>query len=337
MSEENKFENENNAEETAENTVDNSADVTEETAVSPETANEAAEASENAVEETVSAAAEDAETVELTDDAETVELTDDAETVELTDVAESGDAENTEPADAAETVESADDAETVTQVIPDGEADEEIPVKKSKAPVIAAVVAAVVIIAAAIIVVATGKFGEWTNKYNRGYVDTTGRTVAEVAEQIGMTYEEFLEEYGLPKDMPKNTYEAVAFYTMPAKKAADVYGIPFEQIKQMLGLPDDTDENKPWGEVEGEVKLGTYLGGADYVDTFKEQYGLGDEVTADTLWKEVRPIVDAKTKEQREEQEKLAAQSSAEPADGEDNSTASSDAPEETPAAEKAE
>ena len=162
-------------------------------------------------------------------------------------------------------------------------------------------------------------------------------TVAEVSEQIGMTYEEFLEEYGLPKDMPKNTYEAVAFYTMPAKKAAEVYGISFDQIKQMLELPDDTDENKPWGEVEGEVKLGTYLGGADYVDTFKEQYGLGDEVTADTLWKEVRPIVDAKTKEQREEQEKLAAQSSAEPADGEDNSTASSDAPEETPAAEKAE
>lgn len=323
MSEENKFENENNAEETAENTVDNSADVTEETAVSPETANEAAEASENAVEETVSAAAEDAETVELTDDAETVELTDDAETVELT-----GD---------AETVELADDAEPVTQVIPDGEAAEEIPAKKSKAPIIAAIVAAVVIIAAAIIVVATGKFGEWTNKYNRGYVDTTGRTVAEVAEQIGMTYEEFLEEYELPKDMPKNTYEAVAFYTMPAKKAAEVYGISFDQIKQMLGLPDDTDENKPWGEVEGEVKLGTYLGGADYVDTFKEQYGLGDEVTADTLWKEVRPIVDAKTKEQREEQEKLAAQSSAEPADGEDNSTASSDAPEETPAAEKAE
>lgn len=323
MSEENKFENENNAEETAENTVDNSADVTEETAVSPETANEAAEASENAVEETVSAAAEDAETVELTDDAETVELTDDAETVELTDD--------------AETVELADDAEPVTQVIPDGEAAEEIPAKKSKAPIIAAIVAAVVIIAAAIIVVATGKFGEWTNKYNRGYVDTTGRTVAEVAEQIGMTYEEFLEEYELPKDMPKNTYEAVAFYTMPAKKAAEVYGISFDQIKQMLGLPDDTDENKPWGEVEGEVKLGTYLGGADYVDTFKEQYGLGDEVTADTLWKEVRPIVDAKTKEQREEQEKLAAQSSAEPADGEDNSTASSDAPEETPAAEKAE
>ena len=317
MSEENKFENENNAEETAENTVDNSADVTEETAVSPETANEAAEASENAVEETVSAAAESAETAEPTDDAadaETVELTDDAETVEL-----------------------ADDAEPVTQVIPDGEAAEEIPAKKSKAPVIVAIVAAVVIIAAAIIVVATGKFGEWTNKYNRGYVDTTGRTVAEVAEQIGMTYEEFLEEYGLPKDMPKNTYEAVAFYTMPAKKAADVYGIPFDQIKKMLDLPDDTDENKPWGEVEGEVKLGTYLGGADYVDMFKEQYGLGDEVTADTLWKEVRPIVDAKTKEQREEQEKLAAQSSAEPADGEDNSTASSDAPEETPAAEKAE
>ena len=320
MSEENKFENENNAEETIENTVDNSADVTEETAVSPETANEAADS-------------DDAETVELTDGADS----DDAETVELTDGAESGDAENTEPADAAETVESADDAETVTQVIPDGEADEEIPAKKSKAPVIAAVVAAVVIIAAAIIVVATGKFGEWTNKYNRGYVDTTGRTVAEVAEQIGMTYEEFLEEYGLPKDMPKNTYEAVAFYTMPAKKAAEVYGISFDQIKQMLELPDDTDENKPWGEVEGEVKLGTYLGGADYVDTFKEQYGLGDEVTADTLWKEVRPIVDAKTKEQREEQEKLAAQSSAEPADGEDNSTASSDAPEETPAAEKAE
>ena len=49
------------------------------------------------------------------------------------------------------------------------------------------------------------------NKYNRlGYVDVSGRTVAQVAEEQGMDVDEFLEQFDLPSDMPGNTTESAA-------------------------------------------------------------------------------------------------------------------------------
>lgn len=148
-----------------------------------------------------------------------------------------------------------------------------------------------------------GYFGIWFNKYNRSYIDTTGRTIEEVAETAGMTLDEFLEEFELPKKMPKNTYESAAFYTMPVSKIAEIYGISFDTLKEQLELPDETTENDEWGKVEGEMTLRQYVGEENFED-FKTAYGFGDEVTLDTKWKEIRTVVDTKQKESREEQEK---------------------------------
>ena len=141
------------------------------------------------------------------------------------------------------------------------------------------------------------------NKYNTKYIDTTGRTIDDVADQSGMTLEEFLEIYRLPKDMPGDTYESAAFYTMPVSKVSEVYGLTFEDMKEQLRLPDTVAENDKWGDVEGEIPLGVYIGGEEYLDQFKEYYELGDNVTAETKWKNVRTIVDIRQKEEREQSE----------------------------------
>lgn len=171
-----------------------------------------------------------------------------------------------------------------------------------KTPVAAIVCAAIaaVLVIAALVLYFMGYFGLWFNKYNRKYINTTGRTISEVADTAGMTVKEFLELYDLPKSMPANTYESAAFYTMPVSKVAEMYGTTFDGLKEQFGLPDSVSEKDAWGDVEGEITLDTYTNGN--VDAFKEYYGLGDEVTGETKIKEVRNTIDQKTKEQADAQ-----------------------------------
>ena len=209
-----------------------------------------------------------------------------------------------------------------------------------KTPVAAIVCAAIaaVLVIAALVLYFMGYFGLWFNKYNRKYINTTGRTISEVADTSGMTVKEFLELYDLPKSMPANTYESAAFYTMPASKVAEMYGTTFDDLKEQFGLPDGVSEKDAWGDVEGEITLDTYTNGN--VDAFKEYYGLGDEVTGETKIKEVRNTIDQKTKEQVDAQkaeEEAAANdnSSSDNADSSATDVPASEAPaSEAPAAE---
>ncbi len=187
--------------------------------------------------------------------------------------------------------------------------------KKSKAPIVAIIVAAVIVVALCVLTF-MGKFPAIYNKYNHmGYVNITGRTIGDIAKDNGMELAELLEQYGLPADMPANTQESAAYYSMPAKTVAQMYGMDFSGLKELLGLGDEITEDTPWGIAEGEVTLEKYIG-ADSLDTFKEQYGLGDEVTLETKWKEVRNIVDSESKkkydEQKAEQEEETDETSAE-------------------------
>ncbi len=179
---------------------------------------------------------------------------------------------------------------------------EPVEIKKgSKIGAIVAVVLAIVVVAAAVIT-SNMEF----NKYNKlGYVDISGRTVQDLLDAQGMELEEFLTAYGLPADMPADTTEAAAYYCIPAKKVAEMYGMDFATMKETLKIPETVTEDTPWGEAEGEIALSDYVG-AENVDAFKSQYGLGDEVTAETKWKEIRNTVDIAQKEQREAQEKAA-------------------------------
>ncbi|MCD8390471.1 MAG: hypothetical protein LUD03_01345 [Firmicutes bacterium] len=131
-----------------------------------------------------------------------------------------------------------------------------------------------------------------------GYVDTTGKTVAEAAEENGMTLEEYIAENNLPENLPSLVSENEANYTIPVSKMAERYGMSFEEFKQTLDFPDSVTEDTTWGEALDEVTIGAYIGEGN-VESFKEKYNLPDSVSADTKWGEVRETVDAAKRENR--------------------------------------
>lgn len=141
----------------------------------------------------------------------------------------------------------------------------------------------------------------YNNKY---YINITGKTVADVAEEMGLSLPELLAEYSLPSDMPADTHETAAYAMIPCRKIAETYNMNFNELKEIIGFPYFITEDTPWGEALDEVTLGNYIG-TDSLTAFKDYYGLGDEITSDTQWKEVRYIV-----EEKQRQERIAAENS---------------------------
>ena len=203
--------------------------------------------------------------------------------------------------EAAETAmdEVADAANTIEEMVEGFGGDEEnIPApKKNMGKLIGIIAAAVVVIAIVVLCIVFGP--QWFNKYNRmGYIDVSGQTVQDIADSAGMTLEEFLTEYDLPSDMPKNTSETAAFYTIPVSRMAEMYGMDFATMKDVLEWGDEVTETSTWGEAEGATKVGVYVG-EENLEDFKSYYGLGDEVTAETLWSEIRNTIDQQRRDER--------------------------------------
>lgn len=174
----------------------------------------------------------------------------------------------------------------------------EIAKKKSHLKTIIIIAAAVVVVAAAAIVFALN-MNRWFNPYTKDYVDVDGITIGEVADMNGMELSEFLEYYDLPEDMPASTPEKAAFYNIPAGKYAEMYGMTFDDLATQLGWDSSITEETTIGDALDKTTLGMYVG-EENLESFKQEYGLDDSVTADTLWGEVRNIVDTRIKEEYE-------------------------------------
>ena len=207
----------------------------------------------------------------------------------------------------------------VEEIVYDGEAVAE-PVKKSNKGLIAAIVAIVAIVVLAVLLV-VGVFGG--NKYNKmGYEDISGMTLGEMCEQMGVDIEEFKTTYELPADMPADTNFNAAYNMMPVKVIAALNFTDYATLKEQFQVPDMTTpsepkgffgkikalfvkekaveitEDTPWGVVQGEVIL-QYAVGEENLETFKTEYGFGPEITLETKWKEVRPVVEKMALEER--------------------------------------
>lgn len=175
---------------------------------------------------------------------------------------------------------------------------ESAPAKKNKKTVIGVSVAAVVVIVAAVLLIMFKN--TLFNPYIKDYIDVNGITIGETADRQGMEYSDFLEFYDLPKDMPKSTPQQAAVYNIPAGRYAEaIVGWDFESMKQQLGWGDDITEETTIGDALDQTTIGNYVG-EDRFEEFKSTFGLDDSVTVDTLWGEVRNIVDTKQKEEYE-------------------------------------
>lgn len=295
MSEENKknLDNEQMTEETTAEVTEEATNVPDETTEAAESASAAAfdvaSAVETAAMETADEVSED-EAAEPTVDEEN--QNDGEQTAEDAPMSEDGIVIDAEPADG--------------EALPlDWAAAEPVAKKTSKAGIIA-IIAAIVIVVAALGLV--GYMVINRNPYNKKYIDVTGRTVQEVAEGAGMELSEFLEMYSLPADMPANTSESAAYYSIPVGTIAQMNMMDFATLKQVLQLPDDITEQTTWGDVEDSLTVRQQVG-EDGIEEFKQEYGLGDEVTGDTLWRDIRRKVDKVSRQKRIQEEKEAKKS----------------------------
>ena len=144
------------------------------------------------------------------------------------------------------------------------------------------------------------------NPYEKDYIDVTGRTAADLAKSKNLKYDRFLKEYGLPEDMPKSTSERAVYYNIPVgvfvKKTPGIDS--FEALKESMGWDDSITEDTTMGDALDKTKLYYYVGEFS-LERFKVLYELPETVTGDTLYGEIRNIVDAKDKEFREADESM--------------------------------
>ena len=205
--------------------------------------------------------------------------------------------------------------------------------RKNIGAIIGGAVAAVIVLVAAL-----WYFGV-INPYEIGYVDVSGVTLEELADQSGYSLKEYKKVNGLSWLMPKSTNENAVKNNVKVKTTIAETGMTFEEFKEYYGWGDNITENSTVGEALGETKLAIILGvkGAEEdvaektLASFKEFYGFGDDVTVDTLYKDVRVAIDKKTRETRIEQEKEAEKDDEATVETKD----AEEAPEEAPAEEK--
>lgn len=224
---------------------------------------------------------------------------------------ETADVEITEADGKTSDVEIAETAEEVPA--------EEQPVKGSNKKVVVGVVVVIAVLVVAAIISVFAIYGKtWFNPYNKNHIDVTGRTTGEVADMMGMEYDEFIQTYNLPSDMPETTFESAASYLIPAGTYAEMNGVDLAELREFFGWDESITEETPIGEALDKTKLSLYVG-EDYLDTFKEQYGFGDEITGDTLWGEVRETVELRQKAEYDAQREAMEEETSD--DGDDAAT----------------
>lgn len=133
------------------------------------------------------------------------------------------------------------------------------------------------------------------NPYNEmDTINLTNRTIGDYAYDVDVFYEEFRDFYGLPEDMPSDTNEATAMGYIPLKKFAEINNKTLEEViayfkDGYIGTEEITGDTL-LKEVDGNVKLSHALGGT-VIDDFKLAFGLGDDVTAETPYKDVENVI----------------------------------------------
>lgn len=144
----------------------------------------------------------------------------------------------------------------------------------------------------------TATAGAEVNKYNEmDFINTANRTLEEIAEEKEISVDDFKLLYSLPEDMPADTNEAAAFYSMTVENIAKMYGIPTDEfIAQLkegcvsdIAIEKDTIYDKAYGSISIKHHIGDYS-----FEEFKKAYELSDDITENSMIGEIRNQVSRK-------------------------------------------
>ena len=170
-----------------------------------------------------------------------------------------------------------------------------------------------------------------TEKYNGlGYANVSGQTVGDIyaqsgAEQQGIDFVMFLKMQGLPTDITKETYVDAVQPILPLYQM----GVDLATVENEFGVSSITTDagdkiditlDMPFGLILENAKVSNVaklMYGSEDLEAFKAEYELGEEVTEDTLWKEVRAKVEEVSMKKAKEEAEAKKEATEEPAEGE--------------------
>lgn len=118
------------------------------------------------------------------------------------------------------------------------------------------------------------------------------KTVSYLADQAGMSVDEYLAEYGLSgtEGIDGKTTESEMVSKMTIGNLAKYEGTDLDAFIEENGLPSDkVDENTPWEEAKDLIPLDTYFGGQ--FEEVKAAYELDDSITGDMTWGETKDVI----------------------------------------------
>lgn len=117
------------------------------------------------------------------------------------------------------------------------------------------------------------------------------KTVSYLADQSGMSVDEYLAEYGLNdnKDVNGKTTESEMVNHMTLDNLAKYEGKDLATFLEENGLTDKADGNMIWSEAKDLVPLDVYFGGQ--FEEAKKAYELDDSITGDMTWGETKDTI----------------------------------------------
>lgn len=160
------------------------------------------------------------------------------------------------------------------------------------------------------------------NKTDNADPTTQQQTVQTAADAEGKTVAEFLSAYGLDAGLSADTAMQDIYPTMTVENIAKMNQVSTEEFLEQYGLTGKVDGSANWGEAQNSIPVGKYFGSEESWQTVKSTYGLSDDISSDTPFSEVEPLLE-------EAAANMAAQASTAPAEG---TPAASGEPSPTPA-----
>lgn len=140
------------------------------------------------------------------------------------------------------------------------------------------------------------------NLFDKAVADGTApQTVKTLARSAGQSVNEFLEENGITDGSVDGNTSTEDFYNhMSVERYAAYNGQDYASFVEQNGLKDKVTETTSWADAQKLIPLGTYIGldaaaegAADQFNMFKQMYGLGEDVTLDTPWGDVKDTIEA--------------------------------------------
>lgn len=156
------------------------------------------------------------------------------------------------------------------------------------------VVAVMVIIIAAVLAVGGyAVYGKVSKNLETKAIEENGaaKTVSYLADQAGMSVDEYLAEYGLTDaGFDGKTTESDMVSKMTLENLAKYEGSDLATFIEENGLPaDKVDGNTTWEAAKDLIPLDAYFGGQ--FEEVKAAYELDDSITGDMTWGETKDVI----------------------------------------------